>query len=105
MLKQVHATFSRTAPTARPWYIAAGTFNRNPTGPPTGELGKCTRWNTAKINPTTFIPSRTTNGRAVLLSKNPRDTTPPFAVTLKLPSFGLIRASIVGKKMYGASTV
>ena len=39
------------------------------------------------------------------VSKNFRLTTPPLAVTSKLLNFGLIRASIVGRKMYGASTV
>ena len=39
------------------------------------------------------------NGCAILVSKNVRLTTPPLAVTLNLPSLGLMRAIMVGSRM------
>ena len=38
-------------------------------------------------------------GWAMRVSKKVLLTTPPLAVTLKLPSFGLTSASMVGRKM------
>ena len=44
------------------------------------------------------------NGSAIRRSKYDLRIMPPLLVTLNLPSRGLMSASSVGNKMYGAST-
>ena len=53
----------------------------------------------ATTSPSRLNTSMIRNGCAIRVSKNVRRTTPPFVVTLNLPSFGLISASIVGNRM------
>ena len=53
----------------------------------------------AMIRPARLKASMMRNGCAILVSKNVLLTTPPLAVTLNLPSLGLMRAINVGNRM------
>ena len=54
--------------------------------------------------PMKFSASSTRLALAIEVSKYCSWIRPPLAVTLKLPSLGLISATSVGRKMYQAST-
>src|SRR6187402_575271 len=101
MLNKAQIKFITIVPGCDPSYILAGTFKGKTDSLP----GNCRNRGMAHSNPMTFMISIQENGAAICLSKKRSFTTPPFAVTLKDPSFGLMSASIVGKKIYGASTV
>ncbi|MCY1239840.1 hypothetical protein D9M72_526570 [compost metagenome] len=62
------------------------------------------RRQTPAHTPRKFSISSTRLARAIWVSKYASCTRPPLAVTLKLPSLGLISATSVGRKMYQAST-